>query len=194
MKEKPPRPRFEEVLDFWFRQLSPEDWFNGGEAVDERIRGRFAELHEALLKRVPERWRASARGMLAAVIALDQFPRNIYRGTARAFAADGAALALATEAIARGFDGEFPSAERKFLYMPFQHSEDPAAQERSLELFATLENEQDLSPTPAGTRRSSTASGASRTATRRSGERPRRRKSSFSRSPVRRFEESGIRS
>ena len=144
MKEKPPCPRFEEVLDFWFRQLSPEDWFNGGDAVDERIRHRFAELHESLMNQVPERWRASARGMLAAVIALDQFPRNMYRGTARAFAADGAALALATEAIARGFDGEFPAAERKFLYMPFQHSEDSAAQERSLELFANLENEQDL--------------------------------------------------
>ena len=145
MKKAPPASRIEDVLEFWFRQLSPEDWFNGGDSVDERIRNRYGELHEALREQVPESWRASARGMLAAVIALDQFPRNIHRGTARAFAADGAALALAKEALARGLDRELPLAERKFLYLPFEHSEDPADQVRSVELFATLRSEQDLS-------------------------------------------------
>ena len=145
MKEEPPPSRIEEVLEFWFEHLSPEDWFNGGDAVDQRIRDRFGELHVALLAEVPESWRASVRGTLAAVIVLDQFPRNIYRGTFRAFAADDAALALAREALARGFDRELPATERKFLYLPFQHSEDPAEQQRSLELFATLENDRDLS-------------------------------------------------
>ena len=136
--------QIEEVLKFWFDDLSPDDWFEAGEAVDKHIRERFRELHEALREQVPETWRSSARGCLAAVIVLDQFPRNMYRGTSRAFAADGAALSLAKEALALGFDRELPIDERKFLYMPFEHSENPAEQARSIELFGTLENELDL--------------------------------------------------
>ena len=83
-------------------------------------------------------------GRLAAVIVLDQFPRNMYRGASRAFAADGAALSLAKEALMRGFDRELSIDERKFLYMPFEHSENPAEQARSMELFGTLESELDL--------------------------------------------------
>ena len=93
---------------------------------------------------VPESWRTTARGMLAAVIALDQFPRNLYRGDPRAFAADPAALALATEAVERGLDRAMSIDERKFLYLPFEHSEDPAVQARSVELFAALEDEDTL--------------------------------------------------
>ncbi len=73
--------RIEQVLRFWFDELSPDDWFEGEEAVDNHIRARFQELHEALREQVPETWRSSARGCLAAVIVLDQFPRNMYRGT-----------------------------------------------------------------------------------------------------------------
>ena len=136
--------RIEEVLKFWFNDLSPDDWFESNEAVDSHIRERFRELHEALREQVPETWRRSARGCLAAVIVLDQFPRNMYRGTSRAFAADGAALSLAKKALARGFDRELSIEERKFLYMPFEHSENPAEQARSMELFGTLDNELDL--------------------------------------------------
>ena len=134
----------EEVLKFWFDDLSPDDWFESDEAVDSHIRERFQELHETLREQVPETWRSSARGCLAAVIVLDQFSRNMYRGTSRAFAADGAALSLAKEALVRGFDRELSIDERKFLYMPFEHSENPAEQERSIELFGTLESELDL--------------------------------------------------
>ena len=136
--------RIEEVLRFWFDELSPDDWFEGEEAVDSHIRARFQELHEALREQVPETWRSSARGCLAAVIVLDQFPRNMYRGTSHAFAADSAALSLANEALMRGFDRELSIDERKFLYMPFEHSENPADQVRSIELFGSLENELDL--------------------------------------------------
>ena len=136
--------RIEEVLKFWFDELSPDDWFEVDEAVDSHIRARFQELHESLREQVPETWRSSARGCLAAVIVLDQFPRNMYRGTSHAFAADSAALSLANEALMRGFDRELPVDERKFLYMPFEHSEDPADQVRSIELFGSLENELDL--------------------------------------------------
>ena len=136
--------RIEEVLKFWFDDLSPDDWFKSDEAVDGHIRERFQELHETLREQVPETWRNSARGCLAAVIVLDQFSRNMYRGASRAFASDGAALSLAKEALARGFDRELSMDERKFLYMPFEHSENPAEQERSIELFSTLESELDL--------------------------------------------------
>ena len=136
--------RIEEVLGFWFEELTPDDWFGGGDEVDERIRERFLDLHEALRERVPESWRATARGMLAAVITLDQFPRNLYRGDPRAFAADGVALGLAEEALARGLDRGMPNDERKFFYLPFEHSEEPAVQARSVALFATLENEESL--------------------------------------------------
>ena len=136
--------RIEDVLKFWFDDLSPDDWFESNEAVDSRIRERFGELHETLREQVPKTWRRSARGCLAAVIVLDQFPRNMYRGASRAFAADGAALSLAKEALARGFDRDLSIDERKFLYMPFEHSENPAEQARSIELFSTLESELDL--------------------------------------------------
>ena len=144
MSERPDSSRIDEVLRFWFEELTPDDWFGGGDAVDERIRERFLALHESLRERVPESWRATPRGMLAAVIALDQFPRNLYRGDPRAFAADPAALALATEAIERGLDRAMSVDERKFLYLPFEHSEDPAVQARSVELFAALQNEDTL--------------------------------------------------
>ena len=142
MSAVPDSAHIDEVLRFWFAELSPEDWFGGGEAVDERVRERFLDLHENLRDGVPAAWRATPRGMLAAVIALDQFPRNMYRGDSRAFAADATALALAREAIARGFDRTMTDDQRKFLYLPFEHSEDPSVQARSVELFAALEDEE----------------------------------------------------
>lgn len=144
MSASPDPARIDEVLRFWFEELSTDDWFGGGDAVDDRIRERFRELHEALRSHVPESWRTSARGMLAAVIALDQFPRNMYRGDPQAFAADRVALALAEEAIERGFDREMSNDERRFLYLPFEHSEDPAVQARSVELFATVDDDESL--------------------------------------------------
>lgn len=137
--------RVDEVLAFWFGELTPKDWFWGGEAVDTKIRDRFKDLHEALREEgVPEGWRATARGTIAAVIALDQFARNLYRGDARAFAADASALALAKEALDRGLDRDMTKNERLFLYVPFEHSEDPADQVRSVELFTTLGDEGSL--------------------------------------------------
>ena len=144
MSGGPDPSHIDEVLAFWFEELGPDDWFGGGEEVDTRIRERFLALHETLRAAVPDTWRATARGMLAAVIALDQFPRNMYRGDARAFAADPAALALATDAVERGLDQGMSNDERKFLYLPFEHSEDPAVQARSVDLFASLDEEETL--------------------------------------------------
>ena len=144
MSTGPDPARIGEVLAFWFEELGPDDWFGGGDAVDERIRARFRELHEALREQIPEGWRETAHGMLAAVIALDQFPRNMFRADPRAFAADAAALGLAAEAVERGLDRAMSKDERKFLYLPFEHSEDPAEQARSVALFATLDDPETL--------------------------------------------------
>ena len=135
----------EEVLDFWFNQLTPEEWFRPTEGLDEAIARRFGELHECFARHgVPDSWRATARGRLAAVIVLDQFPRNMHRGKAAAFTTDPAALALAGETVDGGFASVLDTVERKFLYLPFEHAEELAQQERSVRLFATLDDEESL--------------------------------------------------
>jgi uncharacterized protein (DUF924 family) len=126
-----------EVLRFWFEELTPQDWFTKSDALDDRIRERFAKLHELMRNgeiAIPD----TPSAYLAAVIVLDQFSRNVSRGTPGAFACDARALALSQEAIARGYDRDFSKPQRQFLYMPFMHSEDRAVQARSVELFATL--------------------------------------------------------
>jgi uncharacterized protein (DUF924 family) len=133
-----PAAWIDDVLDFWFTRLTPEEWFATSPAVDADIGRRFGDLHAGFAKQLPEAATGSARGVLAAVIVLDQFPRNIFRGSPRSFATDDVALELAETAIRRGLDGELAALERQFLYMPFQHSEDPAVQTRSLEIFAAL--------------------------------------------------------
>lgn len=127
----------EEVLGFWFEELQPQEWFAKSDTLDETIRTRFGALHARLRDGelgIPN----TPRGYLAAVIVLDQFSRNVFRGTPGAFACDARALALSQEAIAKGFDRDFSKSQRQFLYMPFMHSEDRAVQARSVELFATL--------------------------------------------------------
>lgn len=127
----------DEVLAFWFRELKPEAWFDKNDAVDALIRERFGRIHERLVRaelEVPQ----APPGYLAAIIVLDQFSRNLYRGSPLAYANDERALALAAEAIDRGFDAELDVRERQFLYMPFMHSEDSAVQARSVELFESL--------------------------------------------------------
>lgn len=130
----------EDVLAFWFGELQPPQWFRSDPAVDATILSRFGTTLGALREGVPETWTSTARGTLAAVIVLDQFPRNIHRGTPQAFSSDATALALSASAIARGLDRGLNEVERQFLYMPYQHAEDLAVQERSLELYAALGN------------------------------------------------------
>ncbi|MCE9520925.1 MAG: DUF924 domain-containing protein [Alphaproteobacteria bacterium] len=129
-----------DVLAFWFEELKPEQWFKPDVALDTIVARRFGAVHATLERAVPESWRINGHAVLAAVIVLDQFPRNMFRGTARAFATDGAALALSTEAIRLQFDHALSAIERQFLYMPFQHAEDLDVQRRSVDLFAALGN------------------------------------------------------
>lgn len=127
----------EQVVRYWFEELQPDAWFRKDERVDAAIRERFAALHAELAQIRPEQL-TTPLACVAAVIVLDQFPRNIYRGTARAFATDALALSISQHAIAAELDQQLTAKQRWFLYMPFQHSEDRAVQARSLELFTQL--------------------------------------------------------
>jgi uncharacterized protein (DUF924 family) len=128
----------DEVLQFWFHELTPRDWFRKDEALDSTIAARFGPIHHELRDGVPAAWLETARGYLAAILVLDQFPRNMFRNDARAFATDEAALALAKRAIVAGLDQELSREERVFLYMPFQHSENRNDQARAIGLYAML--------------------------------------------------------
>lgn len=129
------------VLDFWFEELEPRDWFVKNEDLDARINARFGALHLALSRDVPAEWRATPEARLALVIVLDQFPRNIYRGSPLSFATDGLALREAEAAVEAGADAAVAAERRIFFYMPFEHSEAIEDQHRAVALCEALGNE-----------------------------------------------------
>jgi uncharacterized protein (DUF924 family) len=129
-----------QVLDFWFEELCETDWYAKSERIDAQIRSRFLAVHERLVARDGD-VAARPRTLLAAVIVLDQFSRNLFRGTARAFAADPIARRLSRAALSHGFDAVMKEQERLFLYMPFEHSEDREDQALAVELIARLGND-----------------------------------------------------
>jgi uncharacterized protein (DUF924 family) len=135
------------VLEFWFGTLDAsgfadaahaQRWWQKDAAFDALISERFGALHEAIARGAHEDWLATPRGRLAYVIVLDQFSRNMFRGSARAFAHDAQALEAAREGVERGDDRSLAYDERGFLYMPLMHSERLEDQERCLALFAAL--------------------------------------------------------
>lgn len=135
-----------DVLDFWFEgpladvdpaRLSPR-WFRADPAFDARIRERFGARVEQALAGELEAWAASAPGWLALLLLLDQFPRNLFRGTARAFAGDKRARQLAWQGIERGDDQHLPPPARLFCYLPLEHAEDAVLQVRCVGLFEAL--------------------------------------------------------
>ncbi len=132
-----------EIVSFW-REAGPERWFEQDDDFDLSIKSRFLAAHEAAARGELAAFEESAEGALALAILLDQFSRNMFRGTARAFAADPRARAVADRAIARGFDQATDEALRQFFYLPFMHSELLADQDRSVELYAAL-GDADLS-------------------------------------------------
>jgi uncharacterized protein (DUF924 family) len=125
----------QDVLSFWFGELSEEDWFTRNDATDMEIRARFEHLYRETRARVPPVAYQEARAALAAVIVLDQFPRNMFRGRGEAFATDDLAIDIARKALAAKLDAQLDEAGKQFLYMPFMHSEILADQERSVALF-----------------------------------------------------------
>jgi uncharacterized protein (DUF924 family) len=118
-----------EVVAFW-RDAGPKRWFSKDAAFDDEIRRCFLALHEDAAAGALSQWEQSAEGALALLILLDQFPRNMFRGQTRAFATDPLARAIAAGALVRGFDAQAPDGMRGFFYLPFEHSENLADQER----------------------------------------------------------------
>ncbi|MBI1814497.1 MAG: DUF924 domain-containing protein [Deltaproteobacteria bacterium] len=123
------------VLQFWFEEISPAQWWKVDAEFDRLIVERFSELHGRATRSELFEWRAEPRGRLAEVIVLDQFSRNMYRGDRLAFAADTLALALAQEAVAAKVDLTLTEAERVFMYMPYMHSESRLIHEVAERLF-----------------------------------------------------------
>jgi uncharacterized protein (DUF924 family) len=126
-----------DVLEFWFSQ-DRKAWFAKDPAFDERIRARFLSLYERARDGGLATWILEPKSCLALVIVLDQFPRNMFRGDARAFATDAAARDAARVLLDEGWDKGLAPLERMFAYLPFEHSESLADQERCLALMAEL--------------------------------------------------------
>ncbi|HXX08771.1 MAG TPA: DUF924 family protein [Pseudolabrys sp.] len=126
-----------EVVSFW-REAGPDRWFTKDSAFDDSIRERFLDTYEAAAAGKFSTWEQSAEGTLALLILLDQFPRNMFRGEARAFATDPLARAVAAGGIVRGFDAQVPADMRGFFCLPFEHSEDLADQERGIAFYKAI--------------------------------------------------------
>lgn len=133
-----------QVLDFWFDEVTPERRFAKNDALDRTIADRFGDTRDAVLASGAQGWRDTPDALLAAIILLDQFSRNIHRGQAEAFAADGLARDLTLEAIGRGWEDRYTPEQRQFLYMPLMHTEDAALQALSVEKFEQLGDEKAL--------------------------------------------------
>ncbi|MGN6571521.1 MAG: DUF924 family protein [Pseudolabrys sp.] len=134
MTDETPLATAARVVAFW-TEAGPDCWFNKDDAFDADIRRRFLATHEAAAAGKLAAWEQNAEGALALMILLDQFPRNMFRGSARAFATDPQARAITAAALLRGFDGQVPANMRAFFYLPFEHSEDIADQDRGVALY-----------------------------------------------------------
>ncbi len=130
----------EHVLDFWFKQLDPLDWFRKSDELDRKITDQFEDTHRQITAGETANWRDVPDGRLAEIIVLDQFSRNMFRGTPAAFASDPLALALAQEAVRVGDDKRIENSRCGFLYMPYMHSESPKVHEQAVILFEGTSN------------------------------------------------------
>jgi uncharacterized protein (DUF924 family) len=130
-----------EILEFWFGtppQVEREAWFRKDPAFDTQVRMRFEHAIEHAIAGGHRKWESSAEGALARILLLDQFTRNAFRDTPRAFAGDVEALAAARRAVQHGFDRMLLPLQRQFIYLPYEHAESAAAQDESLALFGAL--------------------------------------------------------
>lgn len=133
-----------DVIRFWFVDHGQDDWFGGKAEFDAALARALAETHQQVSRGEAWTWRRTAEGRLAEIIVLDQFSRQLHRGSPEAFAQDKMALVLAQEAIAAGADQVMQPAWRSFFYMPFMHAESLLIQQEGMGLFAALGNAQQL--------------------------------------------------
>jgi uncharacterized protein (DUF924 family) len=132
------------VLDFWFSENVEKHWFVRSDDLDEDIKQRFLALYEQAHSGALDAWGSELHSALALTIILDQFPRNMFRGSGRAFEADAKARQIAKAAIEKGFDQQVSEKQRAFFYLPLMHSEELADQQQSVELYEALGNENSL--------------------------------------------------
>ncbi|KKB77064.1 membrane protein [Devosia limi DSM 17137] len=128
----------EDVIDFWFVEYGRDDWFGGKAEFDAVLASRFAETHAHVALGEAWQWRQTPEGRLAEIIVLDQFSRQLHRGSPKAFAQDTMAVVLAQEAISAGADMAVDPSRRMFFYMPFMHSESLVIQQEGVTLFTPL--------------------------------------------------------
>ncbi|WP_435639957.1 DUF924 family protein [Micavibrio aeruginosavorus] len=134
----------QDILHFWFSETEPVQWFQKNPDFDQSIRERFRLTYTMARDGVCDHWASDADGCLALCLVLDQFPRNMFRDSAEAFATDEKALKTARLGIIRGFDQILPVIKRRFVYLPFEHSEAMDDQNRAVELFATMRDDDPL--------------------------------------------------
>lgn len=130
--------KLNKVLEFWFRELTFGDWFTKSDEMDATIVERFSDLHAAIVAGEYDESRTSGKSILVQVIVLDQFSRNMFRGSSKSFVQDELALSLAQLAIEKGFEADLTPEERMFLYMPFMHSESKEIHKQAVTLFESL--------------------------------------------------------
>lgn len=135
---------YQDILDFWFSPETQPNWFAKSDQFDQSLKEKFGDILEQTSRAELWSWRKNADGRLAEILVLDQFSRNIFRDTPRAFAQDSLALALAQEAISQDLDKQLSPEQRSFLYMPFMHSESKLIHEFALKLFQRLGNPENL--------------------------------------------------
>ena len=128
-------------MDFWFEETQPQQWFQVNETFDALIKDKFEEAYDNAVAGQYDDWQNSADGALALCILLDQMPRNMYRGTPKAFATDKKALVVSKFAVSKGFDQVLSVQKKRFLYLPFEHSENMNDQRRCVELFEKIKDD-----------------------------------------------------
>ncbi len=127
-----------EILHFWFDEIKPEQRFKKDPAFDQRLRNDFLETHQSITKKEKEDWKQTPEGILAYIIVLDQFSRNMFREKPESFASDEQALSATIEGLAKGFEKEIEEARLSFFYMPMMHSENSEVHKKALPIFESL--------------------------------------------------------
>lgn len=127
---------YKKVIDFWFEELDPSDWWKKDEKLDQTIKDRFISTHQAAIFCELNHWRSNPLGRLAEIIVIDQFSRNIFRNKPESFLYDNLALVLSQEAVSGKHDKDLTAKQKAFLYMPYMHSESKIIHEQAVKLFS----------------------------------------------------------